>query len=279
MPGHGKEIEVEANELERRRWNDAHWTEAWPKRERLTDEVTAFLLDAAAPQAGERVLDVGCGGGRTSLAAAQAVGSGGLVVGADISGPLVALATRRAAEAGAANATFHVVDMQTDRVEGAPFDVALSQFGVMFFDEPAAAFANIRAHLRPGGRIAFACWQIQDNNPWFFAPAIASLLPPPSPPPEGKSPTGPFALGDPERSSAILRSAGFEDPGWAAHEIAVEVPQDSIVDEAQLLFMGIPADRVAEAQEAVDRYMQRFAVDPNAFRVPLAFQIFHAAAG
>jgi SAM-dependent methyltransferase len=273
----GKVTVVEANELERRRWNDARWTEVWPKRERLTDAVAEFLLDAAALAAGERVLDVGCGGGRTSLAAAHAVRRGGMVVGADVSAPLVDLAGRRAAEAGVANAVFHVVDMQTDTVDGAPFDIAISQFGVMFFDEPVTAFANIRAHLRPGGRMAFVCWQVAERNPWFFGPAIASLLPPAPEPPEGKSPTGPFVLGDPERTVALLRSAGFEDVGWASHDLVVEVPQDSIVDEGQLVFIGIPAERLAEARAAVERYMQQFAIAPMLFRVPLAFQIFHAS--
>src|SRR6202042_1616139 len=136
------------------------------------DEVTAFLLDAAALQPGEQVLDVGCGGGKTSLAAARGVGPEGAVVGADLSTPLTTLASRRAAEAGVENVTFRVVDMQTDTVPGGPFDVALSQLGVMFFEEPVTAFGNIRSHLKPGGRIVFACWQTMERNPWFFAPAI-----------------------------------------------------------------------------------------------------------
>jgi SAM-dependent methyltransferase len=273
---HAEEVAVETNELERRRWNDAQWAEVWPKRERMTDAVTAFLLDAAALARGERVLDIGCGGGKTSLAAAQAVGDEGAVVGADISRPLVALATRRAAEAGAANATFRDVDMQTDTVDGGPFDIAISQFGVMFFDEPDAAFANIRAHLRPGGRLAFACWQVAERNPWFFAPAIAAFLPPPPAPAPGKSPTGPFVLGDPDHTAETLRSAGFEDVGWAAHDIEVEVPQDAIVDAGQLTFMGIAPDQLADARDAVDRYMEQFAVSPTILRIPLAFQVFWA---
>ena len=166
--------------------------------------------------------------------------------------------------------------MQTDTVDGGPFDVAISQFGVMFFDEPVAAFANIRAHLRPGGRLAFACWQVAERNPWFFAPAIASFLSPPPAPAPGKSPTGPFALGDPEQTADTLRSAGFEDVASAAHEIAVEVPAESVVDDAQLTFMGIPAERLADARETVDRYMEQFVVSPTALRLPLAFQVFRA---
>ena len=267
---------MSTNEVERRRWNDERWAAVWPKRERLTDAVSTYVLEAAALAPGERVLDVGCGGGKTALAAGLAVGAQGAVVGADISTPLRELAAGRAAEAGAANVTFRVVDMQTDTVEGAPFDVALSQFGVMFFDEPITAFANIRGHLEPGGRIAFACWQAGERNPWFFAPALAALLPPPPAPAPGKAPTGPFAFADPEHTSAILRSAGFLDVRRTPHELTVELPQDSVVDEAQLAFMGVPEDKLAAAQAAVDAHMAQFALSPTLSRFPLAFQVFQA---
>ena len=267
---------MEANAVERRRWTDEAWVLLWPKRERLSDAVTPFVLDAAALRAGERVLDVGCGGGKTSLAAARAVGAEGAVVGADLSAPLSSLAERRAGEAGVENVTFHVVDMQADAVAGGPFDVALSQFGVMFFDEPVTAFRNIRAHLRPGGRIAFACWQAAEKNPWLFAPAVAELLPPPPTPAPGKSPTGPFALGDPEHTAGILRSAGFRDIRRTPYELAVEAPQDSVVDDSQLEAMGVPADKLPAAWTAVDEYMRQFVLSPLLSRFPLAFQIFEA---
>lgn len=267
---------METNELERRRWNDQQWATLWPKRERLTDRVTAYLMDAAAPAPGEQVLDVGCGGGRTSVAAARLVGADGAVVGADVSAPLLELATRRAGEAGAANLTFAVVDMQTDSVPGAPFDLAMSQFGVMFFDEPETAFANVRAHLKPGGRLAFACWQEAEKNPWFFAPALAELLPPPPQPGPGKSPTGPFALADPERTAGILTSAGFTDVRRTTQELSVETPPDSVVDDAQLTFMGVPPEQLQEIRSAVDAHMQQFLVGPGTARFPLAFQIFQA---
>lgn len=267
---------IEANEAERRRWNDERRAAVWPKREQLTDAVTPLLLEAAAPKLDERVLDVGCGGGRTSVAAARAVGSGGGVVGADLSAPLVALATRRVQESAAANVHFQVVDMQTGSVAGGPFELAISQFGVMFFDEPVTAFANIRAHLRPGGRIAFACWQAADRNPWFFGPAIARFVPPTPEPAPGKSPTGPFALADPERTDGILTSAGFRNVRHTAHELVVEAPHDAVVDDVQLELLGIPADTLPAARAATAEYMRRFEVDAELSRFPLAFEIFEA---
>jgi SAM-dependent methyltransferase len=266
------------NEAERQRWNDARWAAMWPKRERLTDAVTAYVLAAAALGPGERVLDVGSGGGKTAIAAAQAVGAGGAVVGADISVPLCALAAGRAAEAGVANVTFCTVDVQTDAVPDAPFDAAISQFGVMFFEEPVTAFANIRAHLVPGGRLVFACWQSPEQNPWLFASVIAGFVPPPPPPLPGKSPTGPFVLADPERTTGILRAAGFVEIRRTPYEITVEAPRDSVVDDDQLTFMGVPANQLAAAQAVLDTHMRQFVVTPELSRFSLAFQVFEASA-
>jgi len=268
---------VGANEFERRRWNDEGWAAVWPRRERLTDQVTEYLLAAFALRAGERVLEVGSGGGKVALAAAAAVGGQGAVVGADLSAPLNRLAEQRLREAGARNVTFCLADMQTDRVEGGPFDAALSQFGVMFFDEPIVAFRNIRAHLKPAGRIGFACWQSSEQNPWFFAPAIAQFLPPPPEPAPGKSSTGPFALADPEQTTAVLHAAGFTHVGRTPHALEVEAPEDSIVDEAQLVFMGVPEQALPAAKLAVDQHMQQFKIDAQRSRFPLAFQIFTAS--
>jgi SAM-dependent methyltransferase len=265
-----------ANEFERRRWNDDNWTAVWPKRERLTDEVTAYLLTAALLRPGERVLDIGYGGGKTSLAAAQAVGGEGAVVGADVSEPLSRLATQRAATAGLGNVSFHLADMQTDRVEGGPFDAAISQFGVMFFDDRVAAFRNIRGHLRPEGRLVFACWQSIEQNPWFLAPAVAEFAPPPPAPEPGKSPTGPFALADAEQTTSLLEAAGFSDVQRSTHEIDVDVPADSVVDEAQLVFMGVPDEKLEAAEIAVATHMRRFELGSGLSRFPLAFQVFQA---
>lgn len=262
------------NEAEHRRWNDDYWSSVWPKRERLTDEVTTFLLEAAALQPGERVLDIGYGGGRSSIAAARAVGPEGTVVGADISEPLNRLATRRAEEAGMTNITLYVADIQTVQLEGG-LDAAISQFGVMFFDEPEVAFRNIRRHLRPGGRLAFACWESTGQNPWYFAPAITSFVPPSAPPEPGKSATGPFALADAARTTALLEAAGFVEVQRSSYESDVELPQDSVVDRDHLAFIGIPENDLDAAQSAVDDLLRRFRLASGLSRFPLAFQIFH----
>jgi ubiquinone/menaquinone biosynthesis C-methylase UbiE len=267
------------NRDERQYWNGEHWQTVWPKRERITDAITPFLFDGLALRPRDRVLDIGSGGGKTALLAARAVGIEGLVVGADISEPLTRLAARRAREAGARNAVFRVLDVQSDPIEGAPFDVAISQFGVMFFDEPVKAFANVRAHLKPSGRIRFACWQSDAKNPWLFRTRIAEFLPPPVAPEPGKSPTGPFSLADPDATARMLERAGFVDVRHSAHELVVEAPRDSLVDDVQLLAAGVPPGRLAEASAAVDAHMAQFGDQSGPSRFPLAFAIFEASRG
>lgn len=267
---------MEANEAERRRWNDEDWVAVWPKREALTDSITPYLLEALDLQPGERVLDVGCGGGKTTIAAARAVGPTGTAIGADISGPLTKLAADRAAEAHVNNVTFRVADMQLEDVPEGPFDVIMSQFGVMFFDEPVPAFTNIHSHLQPDGRLTFACWQTLDRNPWFIASALAGFVPPPLPPAPGKSPTGGFVLGDAERTQGILESAGFVNVRRTVHELLPEVPYDAVVDDTQLIRLGVPPDQMVAAREAVNRHLEQFHSSPGMAKFPLAFQIFQA---
>jgi SAM-dependent methyltransferase len=268
---------LETNEAERTRWNNERWAAIWPKRERLTDEVTPYLLDEAALGAGERVLDIGCGGGRASLAAASIVGDEGAVIGADLSRPLLALAEQRAQAAGAGNVQFHELDMQTTPVPGAPFDVAISQFGVMFFDEPVPAFRNIRRQLRPGGRIAFACWQESTRNPWLFTAALREIFPPPPEPAPGKAATGPLALADPAYTTRILEDAGFRDVHRTPIGFDVEVQLDAVYDRDQLAVVGLPEDQRPHAHAAVLAFFEQFAIGDGRFRFTLAVQVFRAA--
>ncbi len=174
------------------------------------------LLAAAVLEPGERVLDVGCGNGAVSLDAARAVGRGGWVTGLDLSAPMLEVARRRAKEQEI-DVAFVQDDAQTASF-GEPFDVVLSRFGVMFFDNPEVAFTNLAKATRPGGRLCFVCWQEMFANEWIAVPAMAMVahvgipdLPEPGAP-------GPFALADAQRISGLLESSGWSEVTVEAHK-------------------------------------------------------------
>jgi len=266
---------AKANEAERRRWNDPRWVAKWPNRERLTTSVTPKLMEIAQLQVSERVLDIGCGAGSSTLASAVAVGAGGAVTGADVSEGLLALALARTRDAQVQNVELVVADMQTDRVDGA-YDVALSQFGVMFFDQPLAAFANIRSHLRPGGRLVFACWQNVDRNPWHTGSALRPFVSPPKVPEVGKSPTSPFALADPEETTDILTMAGFADVQFHGFDLTVEGPANSVVEESLFGFMGIAESDLESVRRTIDDHLKQFEISPERYRFPLSVWVVEA---
>lgn len=269
-------ISPTANEAERRRWNDAYWTSLWRKREALTDNLTADLLLHLDAKRGERILDIGSGGGKVSLALAELVGPEGRVVGADISAPLVGLARERAQEAVVANADFVLADAQSASLAGAPFSAAVSQLGVMFFDEPVTAFANIRQQVADGGRLAFACWRSIDRNPWALGHAIGAYAPPPPTPAAGKSQTGPFTLGDFERTAGILEAAGWGQPQAAPYERIVTVDRSALFDEGQLVLNGVSEENLPAARDAVERHLARFARTDGLLDVPVAYFVVTA---
>ncbi len=179
------------------------------------DPFGAAVIDRLELGAGDSVLDIGCGVGSTSMDLASRVAPG-RVVGVDISQRMVTEATRRAADRGVDNVEFTVTDAQTGDFGDTPFDVAFSRVGVMFFEDPTAAFTNIRSALVSGGRLGFVCFQSPMVNPFISLPFLAAVehldLSPP-----GLDGPGPFSLWDPERTREILSSAGFTniriDPG------------------------------------------------------------------
>ena len=271
-------VDPSINEAQRRRWNDEFWASVWPRREQLTGTVTPVLIDRLRLQEGQKVLEVGSGAGIATLAAARAVGPSGQVVGADISAPLVEFASRRVQASDVPWASFVVADVQQEPLDGAPFDAALSQFGVMFFDDPVAAFTNVRSHLVPGSRFGFACWQPPDRNPWFSGPALGPFVSAPPPATNGRPAPGPFALASPKLVQSYLSDAGWNGIERTAHEITATVAPDAIMDDDQLRFLGVDPALLDDARRAVEDYLAPLRRDDGRYDAPLAFQIFTAQA-
>ncbi len=203
-------VSIEPNSAMIAYWNGPtgdRWAQSVALIERAEAAITGALLERAAPAAGERVLDVGCGCGSTTLALRERVGGGGAVTGIDVSAPMLAVARARP---GAAGVRFVEAD-----AAAYPFrpehDLVCSRFGVMFFADPEPAFANLRRAAAETGRLAFVCWRTVDDNPWVTAPMYAAreYLPAAEPPPPHVP--GPFAFVDRDRLHGILERAGWRE--------------------------------------------------------------------
>lgn len=175
--------------------------------ESMVAPIGAALLARAAYGEGEHVVDIGCGGGATSLAIASAIGPSGSVIGIDISPDLTGKATERAQDAGMLNARFVCADAASYRPE-TPFDRLFSRFGSMFFPDPHAAFAHMHGCLRPGGRIDLAVWGPPRDNPWMME-MMGVLRRHINVPPAIPRTPGPFAFEDLNYLTAILSDGGF----------------------------------------------------------------------
>jgi len=193
-------------------WNSAAsrtWADQYERMDRAVAALAKELLDLAAPQPGERVLDIGRGAGTIVLELATCVGLGGHVLGADVSELSVARARQPIAAAGLRHADAIVADVSVHPFAPNSIDLAFSRFRVMFFSDPRAAFANVRRAMNPGGRLALAVFRAAGEGLWPITPveAVRHLLPPiPTPGPEEP---GPFSWADPARVHRILEGAGF----------------------------------------------------------------------
>ena len=209
-------------------WNDASgrtWVEMQDVLDRILAPFGARLVDAAFPGEGAHVADIGCGAGATTVAMARRVGAAGSCLGVDISGPLVEAARARAAREGVANAAFTRADAQTHAFDAGRFDAIISRFGVMFFDDPEAAFANIRRAGRPGAALAFIAWRSPADNPFLtLAARTAAPYLPPLPPP-GPDEPGQFAFADADRVRRILAASGWSDIGIDPLDLPCSIAQ------------------------------------------------------
>jgi SAM-dependent methyltransferase len=199
------------------------WVRLQTRLDQLFHQLTQVALEHAAPQPGERAIDIGCGCGATVLELASRVGPGGHVLGVDLSEPMLGLARQRTAAAGHTQVMLKQADVTSYGFAPHSFDLGFSRFGVMFFDNPVAAFANLHGALKPAGRLVFACFRSMAENPWVLEPlkTVQQLLPPSTPP--GPDEPGQFAFADPDRVHQILQAAGFRDIRFARYDPVMQL--------------------------------------------------------
>jgi SAM-dependent methyltransferase len=211
------------------------WVETEEQMNRSLAAHAALLIEAASVGASEHVVDIGCGTGETTRACAERAVDG-RVVGVDVSTAMLERARQRAADAGLTNVEFERGDAQVYPFAPASFDLAVSRFGVMFFDDPLAAFTNIGRALKPGGRLALVAWQDMTRNEWVTVAREALAVGRSLPVPPAGAP-GPFGLADPDRTRSILEAAGFS--------------QVELEDVAVPFFFGVDTDGATDFARAI----------------------------
>jgi SAM-dependent methyltransferase len=271
-----------------RYWNEQAGPKWVAQQARLDAHIGALgerAMDRAEIVPGEAILDVGCGCGATTIELARRTGDTGNVLGVDISAPMLELARQRTAQAGLRNLRFELADAQTHQFSSVGRDLVYSRFGVMFFADPVAAFANLRRALEPGGRLAFVCWQAMAVNPWMAVPLGAALqhLTLATPPPPGAP--GPFSFADRDRVAGILSDAGFADVVIEPLEEEVTIGGTTDLDEAVafLLTLGPASAALADAGADVRERVVAAVRDavapyhgPSGVRLPAAAWIVRA---
>lgn len=263
--------------------------EEWAQQADRIDAMLAPMTEAALSRAGfksgERVLDIGCGSGATSMEIARRVSPGGAVVGVDLSPPMLAIARRRAGQADLP-VTYIEADAGAAHI-GDSFDAAFSRFGVMFFEAPARAFAHIRAAMRPGGKLMFVCWRPMAENVWATIPmeAVKPMLAAPLTPPDPDAP-GPYAMADEAKVRRVLAEAGWRDIALARWDGAITMAGGGDLDAVAdfVTRIGPCARAIAEQQldmgEVKRRLIERLAPlhDGAGVSLPAACWLVTAAA-
>jgi SAM-dependent methyltransferase len=237
------------NSDQARAWNGyegRHWAEHQDRWDIVNDGANQHLFAAASIAEHDRVLDIGCGNGLTSRLAARATVHGD-VLGIDLSQPMLQRARASAAGEGITNLRYDQADAQVYPFAPASFDVAISRFGVMFFADPVAAFANIRRALRTSGRLAFvSLGALRDNQLGVLFAALASLTRPLAP--GSSADSGPFSLSDATRIRAVLTAAGFSAASATSIELSMRFGNDA-ADAAQFLVSSGPLHAALEAAD------------------------------
>ncbi|WP_158810023.1 class I SAM-dependent methyltransferase [Beijerinckia sp. L45] len=269
-------------------WNEiagAKWVANQARLDRVFAPLTQALIAAAAPEAGDHILDVGCGCGETSLLSAVRIGPTGQILAVDISQPMLDHARSRV-DAAVAPITWLQADAMTHGF-AATADLMISRFGVMFFADQLAAFANLRRALKPGGRFALLCWQPRPDVVWMQWPLeqVASVLPTPEP---TTGQVGPFGLADADATCRMLRDAGFSQvkASAVATTLTIGIGPDPVEDAmallgdagpvAALFRDGEPAERAKG--EAMLRAALAGRIDAGAIRLDAACWLYEGTA-
>jgi len=206
------------------------WTENQDRNDKFLRPVSDRLVELADAKPGELVVDVGCGCGATTLELAARVAPEGEALGIDVSDPMLRMARERTPDD--VPARFIHADATVYELPPGEIDLVASRFGVMFFADPAHSFANLRAGMKPGGRIAFACWREARANPWAVVPLRAARKHAPPLPETGPEDPGPFAFADDTRIRRILREAGFADIEVSAEDFELDIAGGQGLDAA-----------------------------------------------
>lgn len=246
-------------------WNESVG-EAWVVHAEHFDATLApfgeAVIDRIGVLPGERVVDVGCGTGATSLRLAS-LAAPGVVTGVDVSRTMLTAARSRAAAAGVTNVVFSEVDVEAAPFGAGEFDVAFSRLGVMFFSVPEVAFGHIRGALRDGGRLGFVCFQSPVDNPFIVVPIMAAAAHLDLPTPPGPTEPGPFSLADPDRTRSILTAAGFTEVAIEAGPTEATLgDSDDLLGLARRLLEQNPG--VAPSFAAASPATQQAAVEASA---------------
>ncbi len=231
-------------------WNGTagrKWTDFQETLDETFAPVLRKLLARGAIKRGEKVIDVGCGCGASSVELGHAVGPDGEVLGIDISADMLTRARERTAVG--APVTYALADATTHAFPSGHFDVLFSRFGVMFFDAPEHAFANLASALRPGGRLVFACWRQPRENPYFILPVQEAYKHVPKLPEMKPDDPGPFAFASEERVQRILGAAGFTSVAMEPFDTPLDMAAGRGLDHAVTSALSIgPANRALEGQ-------------------------------
>jgi ubiquinone/menaquinone biosynthesis C-methylase UbiE len=231
-------------------WNGAagrRWLDRQTTLDLVLGPIHEVLLDRAAVGAGERVIDIGCGCGTSTIELARQAGSKGSVMGVDISAPMLARARERAP--ADLPVEFVLADATVHAFEPGRADLLFSRFGVMFFADPALSFQNMRRALRPGGRMLFGCWREPRKNPWMMLPLQEACKHVPRLPEVGPEDPGPFSFAREERVRRILSEAGFSSVAMEAVDLSLDLAAGRGLDAAVRSTLAIgPVSRALEGQ-------------------------------